>query len=359
MAGGKGERFWPRSRETRPKQLQKVYSSKTLLQETWDRALQITTGDRIFIGCNAALKEAVLKTHSGIPEEAFVVEPAAKNTAPIVALASLVLEQRFPGSVQVVLSADHFIAPPEEFTRTMNVAISAASENEVLVTIGIPPTRPETGYGYIHTGTGPSEDSGKTGSFPGREGTLKIEAFVEKPDAVRAAQFVAREDYFWNSGMFIWKGSTILEEFHTHARQIIEPIEKAVLSGESLEGAFEQIPSEPVDIAILEKSKRVVMTPSTFRWDDVGSWLSLERILDGDSNGNTLVSEGQTVVSGIASSNNVILSNREVVALLGIKDTIIVEEDDLLFVASREHVGRIKELLSQFRENPSLQKYLK
>ncbi len=347
MAGGKGERFWPRSRESHPKQLRKVYSNKTLLEETILRARTIADAKDIYIGCNAELKKAILKTHK-FPKDNFVVEPEGRNTAPIIALAALQLEKKFPGRTHVVLSADHFIAPPAEFKKTMKVALETA-ERGFLVTLGVKPSRPETGYGYIAAG----KQLWDTGA-------LMINSFVEKPDQRRAMSYIKKKNYYWNSGIFIWKGSLILSEFENHAPEVLNPLKKSFNSAAALKKNFSKVPKTPIDIAIMEKSGTIAMVPATFTWDDVGSWLSLERIVPEADGGNTLVaSDSKTKLFSKNSEGNIVLSGRKLVALLGVKDVIVVEEDDLLFVASRDGVGDIKEMLAEFRKNPALQKYLR
>lgn len=346
MAGGRGERFWPRSRERTPKQLRNVYSNKTLLEETIIRARTITDLSRIYIGCNASLRKAILSSPSGngFPEENFVVEPQAKNTAAIIALASLQIEKKYPGSVQVVLSADHFISPLDEFRNTIHKAIVAA-ESGRLVTLGIRPSRPETGYGYIESGD-------NMGTF------IRIASFVEKPDLPKALAFINSGRHYWNSGIFVWMGSVILAEFEKHAPEIITPIRSAA-GGAKLKNAFSVIPSEPVDKAILEKSDNIVMVESTFTWDDVGSWLSLERICPADSSGNIVVSQGaRTKVAARNASSNIVATSKRLVAMLGVKDIVLVDEDDVLFVSTREGIGDIKGLIAEMREDPSLQKFL-
>jgi len=347
MAGGRGERFWPRSTEKCPKQLQKVYSNKTLLEETIARAETVTDRSHIFVGCNDKLKKAILKTHKILKPANFIVEPEGRNTAPIIALAALHFEKKFPGHPHIVLSADHFITPLSEFRHTIKEALTVA-EDGWLVTLGVKPNRPDTNYGYIATGT----EMEVTGAH-------KIDSFVEKPDQDRAIEYFKKDNYFWNSGIFIWKGSTILDEFSTHAPAILDPLKSSYHSPSELKKNFMKVPSEPVDIAILEKSKRIAMVRASFTWDDVGSWMSLERIVEGDVGGNVLVpSDVKSHLVARDSFRNILLTKRRLVALLGVSDTVIVEEGDVLFVSSREAIGKIKSMLGELRKNPSLQKYL-
>lgn len=343
MAGGKGERFWPRSRTNTPKQLRKVYSNKTLLRETIDRALTITSLERIFIGTNASLKKSILEQEKSFPEKNFIIEPEGKNTAPIIALASLHFQKHMGDPVQVVLSADAFISPVKEFTKTMKTGIREAEDGN-LVLLGIKPTRPETGYGYISTG----KEKGNS---------LAVKAFVEKPDTKSAAKYIKKENYWWNPGIFIWKTSAILEEFRNYSPEVLSPLEDGFpfksLGG--LSEAFRLLPSLPVDIAIMEKSQRILMVPASFQWDDVGSWISLERILPESKDGNH--HQGKEVVyhesSGIVSS-----VSKELVAFLGVKDLVLVEEEDVILIASKEGLGGIKDMLGTMKKNRSLQKYL-
>lgn len=348
MAGGRGERFWPRSTVKNPKQLQKVYSDRTLLQETYLRARALTGPERIFVGCNANLKQAILDSHDEFGPDQFVVEPEGRNTAPIVALAGLELERRFPGAVQIVLSADHYIAPPEAWQQTMAEAVAVAAAGW-LVTLGVKPSRPETGYGYIAAGDG-----------LGVGGAFGIESFVEKPDLERARDYFKRDNYYWNSGIFVWSGAKILEEFRAHAPAIIGPLEEnaAFADPARLAAVFPKIPEEPVDVAIMEKSASIAMIPAAFTWDDVGSWLSLERIVPADGAGNVLVAGPDTELVARDSAGNIVVVGHRLVALQGVQNLVLVERDDVLYVASREGVGEIKSLLADMKKNPSLQNHL-
>jgi len=344
MAGGKGERFWPRSTKAIPKQLQKVYSNRTLLDETWARALSITSSQNIYIGCNAHLRDAIIKTHPEIKKHNFIIEPEGKNTAPILALAAVQLNQEHPEAVQIILSADHFIQPLHEFAATAQKMVNWAQKGNI-VTIGVPPARPETGYGYIEAGERHAD------------GAHEISSFKEKPSAHQAGEFLSQGGFFWNAGIFAWKGSVIVDEFQKHAPEILEPIARAFGNDGEMKKAFHHLHGTPIDIAILEKSKRVVMVPATFQWDDVGSWLSLPRILKADDAGNINVSE-RGVITANDAERNIVLADKKLIALLGVKDLIVVETDDVLFVADEKSIGRIKELLQHMNQNSSLQKHL-
>ncbi|MCB1160725.1 MAG: mannose-1-phosphate guanylyltransferase, partial [Leptospiraceae bacterium] len=273
LAGGIGERFWPRSRRNLPKQLLKIYSNKTLLKETLNRALSLTSPDRIFIGTNLFLKKMILEQEKSFSEKNFIIEPEGKNTAAIIALASLHFQQKFGDPVQVVLSSDAYINPVKEFTATMKSAIIEAKEGS-LVLLGVKPNRPETGYGYISAGK------------PTYTGFL-VNAFFEKPDFKTAKKYIQRKTMYWNPGIFTWKTSVILQELEKYAPYIIGPLKSAFpfkKIGE-LAATFKLLPSEPIDKALMEKSTNIKMVKASFAWDDVGCWLSLERIQE-ETDGN-------------------------------------------------------------------------
>lgn len=342
MAGGKGERFWPRSRTNSPKQLQKVYSNKTLLRETIDRALTITTLDRIFIGTNASLKNEILKKDPKFPSNNFIIEPEGKNTAPIIALSALHFQKKFGNPNLIVLSADAFIDPIKGFTKTIEKALTETEHGMVL--LGVKPNRPEIGYGYIATGK--STNVG-----------YSVKAFYEKPDIKTALKYIKKANFYWNPGIFLFRVETILEEFKSHAPHLLNPLQSGFpfKNFGDLKQAFQVLPSEAIDTAIMEKSSRIRMVEAEFNWDDVGSWISLERILPGDTNKNH--HQGKEVFYHKA-SGNISSVQKELIAFLGVDDLIVVEEPDILMVTSREGVNDIKNMLSNIRKNKVLQKYL-
>ncbi|EMM98845.1 nucleotidyl transferase [Leptospira noguchii str. 1993005606] len=341
MAGGKGERFWPRSRISTPKQLQKVYSNKTLLRETLERALTITTIDRIYIGTNASLKKSILTQEKNFPEKNFIIEPEGKNTAPIIALASLYFQEKYGDPFQVVLSADAWIQPVKEFTKTISTALEHTKDH--LVLLGIKPNRPEIGYGYIEVGKS-------------TDGCFAVKSFYEKPDVKTALKYIKKKNFYWNPGIFLWKTSLILEEFKIHSPKILDPLKERFpfkKAGE-LAAAFKIVSSEPVDIAIMERSSRIKMVEASFGWDDVGSWTSLERVMPGDESGNRHM--GKTILFH-KSSGNITQTRKEFTAVLGVNDLIVVEEEDVLFISTKSGISDIKNLVSELRKNKTLQKY--
>ncbi len=350
MAGGKGERFWPKSTESKPKQLQKIYSNKTLIEETIERALSITSKDKIFIGCNKELKKEIQKVIK-ISDKQFIVEPFGKNTAAIVALFSIIAQERYPNHIHVILSADHYISPLQEFKKTLTKAIEIAEEG-YLVTCGITPTRPEIGYGYIQKG-----NSIKNGSY-------EVQKFHEKPELAKALEYV-KQGFYWNSGIFIWKGNVIIKEFETYAKDIFEPIKNSYKSFKNLTEAFQKIPELPIDIAIMEKAKKIAVVEASFIWDDIGSWLSLERIHTKDSSKmdeyqNIVIIPKKADFFSYESHNNIVsIESNKLLALLGVENLVIVETENVFFIAKKDQIHDIKNMLKSIKEIPALHKYIK
>lgn len=350
MAGGKGERFWPKSTESKPKQLQKIYSNKTLLEETIHRATLLTSKENIFIGCNSDLKKAIQKEIK-IKDKQFIVEPIGKNTAPIVALASLYLEEKFPERIHVVLSADHYISPEQEFKKTIQKAMDLA-KMDYLVTCGIIPTRPDTGYGYIQKGESINEIG------------FEVLKFHEKPELSRALEYI-KKGFYWNSGIFIWKGKRIIEEFEKNALEILEPIRNSYKNKKQLQVVFNKISEVPIDIAIMEKAKKIAVVESSFIWDDVGSWLSLERIYLNnadklDDKQNILLIPKKADFYSYDSHNNIITTESEkLYVLMGIENSVIVETEKVFLFAKKEALNNIKEMLKEMKQNTALHKYIK
>ncbi len=342
MAGGKGERFWPRSRTHSPKQLQKVYSNKTLLKETIDRALSITALERIFIGTNSSLKNEILKKDPSFPSGNFILEPEGKNTAPIIALSALYFQKKYGNANLVVLSADAYIDPVKEFAKTIKLALQETDRGMVL--LGVKPNRPETGYGYISAGKA-------------TQAGYEVKGFFEKPDHKTSLKYIRKKNFFWNPGIFLFRTETILEEFDRYAPSILRPLKERFpfKSFGDLATAFSLIPSEAIDTAIFEKSNRIRMVPASFQWDDVGSWLALERILPADENQNH--HQGKAAFY-MKSKGNVSSVDKELIAFLGVENLVVVEEKDVLLVASKDGLGDIKAMLSLIRKNKILQKYL-
>ncbi|MBP3242484.1 MAG: mannose-1-phosphate guanylyltransferase [Ruminococcus sp.] len=340
MAGGRGERFWPKSRNSRPKQFLSLTSDgETMIQKTVKRLLPIVDMEDIYIVTNAAYKQLVLDQIKGLPEENILAEPCARNTAPCIAFASAVISRKYDDAVMLVLPSDHLIGYENIYISTLKKAIKVAEKDKNLVTIGITPTYAETGYGYINFG----EECGDA---------FKVERFVEKPDKKTAKGYLASGKYLWNSGMFVWKISSVMENIRNFMPDIYEG---AVKIGESfgtpdfedtLVREFTAFRSESIDFGIMEKAESIYTIPGSFGWDDVGSWLAIERINETDDAKNYI--DGDVIA--VDSERTTICGGKRLVAAIGVEDIVIVDTDDVVLVCSKNHTQDVKKVITQLRE---------
>ena len=341
MAGVKGERFWPKSRQSLPKQfLSLTEDGKTMIQLTVERILPIVQMEDIYIVTNQAYKTLVMEQLPGIPEENILCEPVGRNTAPCIGLGAVHIQKRYGDAVMLVLPSDHLIKYTAMFLDTVEKGCAVAEEGENLVTLGITPHSPETGYGYIKYKPGKSFRD-----------VLEVECFVEKPDLETAKKYVASEQYLWNSGMFIWKVSTILKNLETYLPEIYEgicAIGQAIGTEEQetvLKTVFERLPSESIDYGVMEKAKNIYILSGSFGWDDVGSWLAVERLRSSDTFGNVI---SGNVVS-VRTKNSIIQGEKKLIATVGINDLIVVDTEDALLICKKDSAGDIKKVLENLR----------
>lgn len=340
MAGGRGERFWPKSRNSCPKQfLSLTPDGETMIQKTVKRLLPIAKMEDIYIVTNAAYTELVLSQLPGIPRDNILAEPCARNTAPCIAFAAAVIGRKYEDAIMLVLPSDHLIGYENVYISTLKKAVSVAESGKNLVTIGITPTYPETGYGYINFG----KESGDA---------YEVERFVEKPDLSTAEKYLASGSYLWNSGMFVWKLSSIM----ANMKELLPDIyEGAMRIGESfgtpsyeetLVREFEAFKGESVDFGIMEKASDIYTIPGSFGWDDVGSWLAIERINEQDESGNCFSGD----VIAIGSEGTTVCGGKRLVAAVGTKELIIVDTDDALLICSKNSTQNVKEVIARLRE---------
>ena len=349
MAGGKGERFWPKSRQSLPKQfLSLTNDGKTMIQLTVERILPLVSLEDIYIATNTTYKHLVLEQLPGLPEENILCEPVGRNTAPCIGLGAVHIQHKYEDAVMIVLPSDHLIKYNDIFTETLSNACEVAEIESNLVTIGITPNYPETGYGYI-----------KADNHRPLKKTFAIDRFVEKPDFNLAKTYVESGDYYWNSGMFIWKLSSILENmknFMSDTYNGLMHIQSAIGTDEEdcvLKDIFPGFVSDSIDYGIMEKASGIYLIPGNFGWDDVGSWLAVERVKGSDVSENTLTGN----VIALNTSHCTIEGRDRLIAALGLKDLIIVDTDDALLIADKNSAGDIKKILSVLRET-NREKYL-
>ncbi len=341
MAGGRGERFWPRSRKNMPKQfLSLTGDGRTMIQLTVERILPLVDMEDIFIATNKDYKELVKKQLPNLPEENILCEPVGRNTAPCIGLGAMHIAKKYEDALMLVLPSDHLIKYNSMFVNTLKEACRIAEENTNLVTIGITPDYPETGYGYIKFNPGVSKGQ-----------AFAVDRFVEKPTREVAKEYLETEEYLWNSGMFAWKTSSILKNMELFMKDIYDGlvrIKDSIGTDEQetvLEKEFAAFRSESVDYGIMEKAENIYTIPGTFGWDDVGSWLAVDRIRKSNELGN--------VVSGniitVNSKNCIIEGSNKLIAAVGLENLIIVDTEDATLICEKQSAGDIKKVLENLK----------
>ncbi len=355
MAGGRGTRFWPESRTKKPKQILTLVDNKSLLEETVERVITLCPTSNIHIVTGVDIEEKVsniLSDYSGIK---IIAEPKGRNTAPCIGyMASRISFYSSPDDIMVILPSDHLIANKEKFLRTISDAIIAANENDTVVTVGIKPSSPNTGYGYIQAGK-------KVKELEHGSPLHKVVSFKEKPSLDTAKQFIKSGDYLWNAGIFLVKAKVILSEIKKHMPELysgLEEIKKAFGTKEELKTfnkKFVDLPSESLDFGVIEKLSGTLTIPAEFGWNDLGSWNSLYDIKDKKDFG---ISNQKNVVS-VNSKDNIIntYDGKKLIALLNVEDLIVIDTPDVLLVASRKDDQKVKEIV-QIIKDKKLDEYL-
>lgn len=342
LAGGSGERFWPLSRKSRPKQLLSLFSKETLLEATIRRLDGLVPASQILILTNSDQEAAVRELCPQLPAENIVAEPAKRDTAAAIALGAGWISRRAPDATMVVLPADHLIQDTAGFQRTLRVAAAAAEETGELVTIGIKPTWACPGFGYIEVaGRAPLDHK------PDGPDVFDVARFREKPSAELAETFLKQGNFRWNAGMFIWTVRAILAAFNRHVpalSEFIGQIHRTENLSPVLTETFPTLPKISIDYAVLEKADRVLMVESGFDWDDIGSWTAIAKYLDSDAAGNV----GNATLAAVDSRQNLVYSTEgKLIALLGVQDLIVVQTADALLVCNRHEAERIKHLIAE------------
>lgn len=329
LAGGVGSRFWPVSTPARPKQLLPLASPRPLIADTIDRISPLVPLDRVRVLAGDALVEPILEAVDGITERHFFIEPQARGTGPVLLWAAHRIAARDPDAVMVSLHADHVIRPEPAFRDLVATAAAAADHHDRLFTVGVRPSRPETGYGYIRLG----EPLDNTGAHA-------VEAFVEKPDAATAESYVRSGEYLWNSGIFIWRVSRLLAEARAVAPELADLL--PLLDAGDTEEFFAVAPRISVDEALLERSRRVGVMAATFDWDDVGTWDAIARTREPDRSGNVGIGDARMVES----HGSVVWNETdEPVVVFGAEDLVVVRVEGVTLVLPRKRAADLKHLL--------------
>ena len=342
MAGGIGARFWPRSKKQSPKQLLKIVGDSTMIQETVQRINGLVPKENILIVTNEIQKQGIIEQLPEIPTENIIVEPFGRNTAACIGLASIIIQRRAPDAITFIMPADHIIKDNDKFLETLKTAAKFSSENKGLVTIGIQPARPETGYGYIQI----DEDSGK-------DNVYKVLTFAEKPNYATAVNFIKSGDFFWNSGMFIWKIDTILEEIKILMPDLYEGLIK--IKEQLNNSDFHNILSEvyghlksiSIDYGIMEKSDKVFLVKGQFSWSDVGSWEAVYELSDKDGDGNVKVGNVYTDMA----MDSYLYSPDKFAAVIGLDNIIVINHKDALLICRRDKAQDVKNIIDYLKLN--------
>ncbi|MBN2572643.1 MAG: mannose-1-phosphate guanylyltransferase [Ignavibacteriales bacterium] len=340
MAGGVGSRFWPRSKEKKPKQLLRIFGENTMIQDTVARVKDFITNENIFIITNEVQREKIIQQLSEIPVENIVAEPFGRNTAACIGLAAILVAHKDPNAVIVNLPADHLIKNIEIFKDTIKLAAEFASNSKGIVTIGINPTRPETGYGYI-----------QINDEVNKEGVYKVKTFAEKPNYETAVNFLESGDFLWNSGMFICRVDAILSEIKKYLPDLhlgLEEIKAGIGKNnyiEILKRVYGQLKSISIDYGVMEKSEFVYLVKGNFEWSDVGSWEEVYKLSEKDNSGNAV--NGDVYVD--KSFDSYIYSPDKFTAVIGVNDLIVVNTKSALLICNRNNSQDVKQIIDYLK----------
>lgn len=350
LAGGRGTRFWPLSRKRRAKQLLALDGTQTMIQQTLARLLPLAPAKSFWVITNDDLRPAILRQLRKLPPQQIVAEPVGRNTAPAIGLAAFLLLRRDPEAVLGLFPSDHVIAEPNEFRATLNKGIEiAAGEN--IVVLGIRPTRPETGYGYIEAGA------------PDEQGSLRVRRFTEKPDLARARQFVDAGNYFWNSGMFLWRADTLANALREHLPETAAILDKIAAAygtrkfAETFRKLYPKCDNISVDYALLEPrsakgegASRILCLPSDFGWNDLGSWTALHEhhVAKSRPEHGSLVNAARSFA--LNAKNNYVHAPGKFVAIVGVDNLVIVETEDALLITSLDQSQNVAKVVKHLDE---------
>src|SRR5580698_3678479 len=359
MAGGKGERFWPVSREKTPKQLIALLGKRSFLQQTVDRVLPLVPLKNILIITNAVQAPEVRKQLPKLPKQNVIAEPCGRDTCAAVTLGAAIVGARSTTAVMAVLPADHVIPEEKKFQQVLNDAFDLASRGRAIVTIGIKPTEPATGYGYIHVG---AELPPPTGVKSYKTTFFRAERFVEKPNFDRALEYVNSGQYRWNAGMFVWSFVTITQGLEKHQPELAAACQRWFTAAGTpkldkvLAREYPALKKISIDYALLEQAQNVVAADGAFEWDDLGSWTALGRHLKADAEGNCAMAD----FLHVDGARNIIFDartkNRTPIAVVGLRDSILVQTDDAVLLAHKSQAQKVKELVKKLSQDPKYRK---
>lgn len=335
MAGGKGTRFWPLSTEKKPKQFLNLIGEETMIQMTVNRIKPTIPIERIFVCTGEMYVDLVKEQLPELPEKNIIVEPEGRNTTPCITLSALVIQRYFKNANMIVLPSDHLINDEDEFRSIVNAANDFITENdEAIVTLGMNPTRAETGYGYIKYNDKVKKSNGHR--------VIRVDKFVEKPNEEKAKEYLRDGSYLWNGGMFVWSINNIINQIKKYSPETyeaiheIEEVEEYKLQ-QLINEQYDKTEAISIDYAVLEKAEKIYVIPSNIGWDDIGSWTAIERYREKDENDNILNENSQAVES----SSSMAISNDKKVIMIGVKDIMAVDTDEGIFVIKKECIEKL------------------
>jgi len=341
LAGGEGTRLWPLSRSRRPKQLLQLSGSRSLIQQTVDRLLPLVAPERILIITERSHADDLRAQLPELPDTSIVVEPTRRGTAAALLLAALHIRERAPEATWASVHSDAFITDDDEFRRTLSAALIAAQSGDHLLTTGVRPRFPATGYGYIQVGDA-------LGAVAGYE-VRRVRRFVEKPDLATAQEYVASGDYLWNPGVFVWRNSALLGAFAEHLPDIFSTLDVPVAR---VDEVYANARRETIDVGIMEQATNVATIPSDFGWSDIGSWAELwELAADRDDADN--VARGAGRVLSAESARNLVYAEGRSVAIVGVSDLVVVETADAVFICPRDRAQDVKLIVQRLQQEGS------
>ena len=338
MAGGKGTRFWPTSTEEKPKQFLKLIGEKTMIQETFERINKNIPSNQIFVVTGEKYKKLVEEQLPNLPEKNIIIEPVGKNTAPCILLSILYINQIYKNANIAVLPSDHIISDSKTFLKTLETAMNFINNNnQTIVTIGIKPDRPETGYGYIKT----TNEMIHLNNMD----IIKVEKFVEKPDIEKAKEYLKEGNYLWNAGMFVFNSAYMLKEIETNLKESYDLLKNlpSIYNNDyktKLNETYDKCEAISIDYAVMEKSNSIHVVPCDFGWDDIGTWKSLQRYIKPDESSNIIKGDVRTYNS----SNNVVYGGNKKIILVDIDDIFCIESDDIIVIGKKENLNKVHEL---------------
>ena len=362
MAGGRGERFWPLSREKTPKQLLAILGKKSFLQEAVERVLPLVPAKNIFIITNEVQAPEVRKQLPKLPKENVVAEPMGRDTCAAVTLGAALVGARSTTGVMAVLPADHVIPDAKKFQQVLSDAFDIAAQGQAIVTIGIKPTEPATGYGYIHTG---AELPTPSGAKKTKTIFYKAERFVEKPNFETALEYVNSGQYRWNAGMFVWSFITVTNGLEKHQPEMFAACQRwfkvaanPTKLAKVLAKEYPAVKKISIDFALMEKAQNVICADGAFEWDDLGAWPAIARHVKQDAEGNAAVGD----FIHVDAARNIIYDartkNRTPICVVGLRDSILVQTDDAVLLAHKSQAQKIKDLVKRMAEDSRLKKLI-